>query len=110
MKKTKLFTAILLVAVLLGGCRDQNDASISKDINENSNISTSERFEPEEVQKKLDEVQDAFGKKYSFDEDNYILCKVTNEEKEEVSINIYCEDKYEIGKDCKQKIIFCRGL
>lgn len=100
MRKLKWFITILLATVLMGGCESQNDMSISKDINENPSSSTSERFEPEEVQKKLDEVQDTLGEKYSFDEDNYILCKATNEEKEEVSINIYCEDKYEIGAAC----------
>ena len=101
MKKTKRFTAILLAAVLLGGCGSESTEIPPKDRSEEPISSTSEHFEPEEMQKKLDEMQDILGEKYSFDENNYILCQATNEEeKEEVSINIYCEDKYEIGAAC----------
>lgn len=101
MKKAKRFTAILLVAVLLGGCGSEDGTSGSKDRNKEPNDSKSEYIDSEEISERLEEVKDILGEKYSFDENNYILCQATNEkEKEEVSVNIYCDDKYGIGAAC----------
>lgn len=101
MKKTKRFTAILLAAVLLGGCGSENNTNTLEYRSEESNDTKSEYVDSEEISEKLDEVKDILGEEYRFDENNYILCQATNEEeKEEVSVNIYCDDKYEIGATC----------
>ncbi len=101
MKKTKRFTAVLLAAVLLGGCGSENNTNTLEYRSEESNDTKSEYVDSEEISEKLDEVKDILGEEYRFDENNYILCQATNEEeKEEVSVNIYCDDKYEIGATC----------
>lgn len=101
MKKTKRFTAVLLAAVLLGGCGSENNTNTLEYRSEGSNDTKSEYVDSEEISEKLDEVKDILGEEYRFDENNYILCQATNEEeKEEVSVNIYCDDKYEIGATC----------
>ena len=83
MKKTKRFTAILLAAVLLGGCGSENNTNTLEYRSEESNDTKSEYVDSEEISEKLDEVKDILGEEYRFDENNYILCQATNEEEKE---------------------------